>query len=176
MSKPRSLTPLETIYEESGSFNVSISSSQHTYTDETINGLISARSIPSVHIQRQRALENQPKPPIEVRFRDGSIQYIHPSSRKPMIINRRDLLDSSHNNLSSKKISNSNSQRIIQSNFNKKDFQTKPPLVFTIITVEDLRQAGIRSAIYSSSDESDLSSRAITPTENTKTIEDIHKG
>jgi len=167
MSKPRSLTPLETIYEESGSFNVSTSSSQHTYTDETINGLISARSIPSVHIQRQRALENQPKPPIEVRFRDGSIQYIHPSSRKPMIINRRDLLDSSHNNLSSKKLSNSNSQRIIQ---------TKPPLVFTIITVEDLRQAGIRSAIYSSSDESDLSSQAITPTENTKTIEDIHKG
>jgi hypothetical protein len=166
MSKPRSLTPLETIYEESGSFNISTSSSQHTYTDETINGLISARSIPSVNIERKRALENHTKPPIEVRFRDGSIRYIHPSSTKSMITNRRDLLDSSHNNLSSKKISNLNSQKIIQK---------KPPLVFTIITIEDLRQAGVMSAVYSSSDESDVPSRTITPIENIGSIQDIHK-
>jgi len=170
MSKPRSLTPLETIYEESGSFNVSTSSSQHTYKDETINGLISARSIPSVNIERQRALENHTKPPIEVRFRDGSIRYIHPSSTKPMIKNRRNLLDSSHNNLSSKKISNLNSQEIIQKNFRK-----KPPLVLTIITIEDLRQAGVMSTVYSSSDESDVPSRTITPIENNGSIQDIHK-
>jgi len=166
MLTTRTLTSLETIYEESASFVGSTISSPHNYIDETINGLISARTIPSVDIERQRAYENHRKPPIEVQFRDGSKRYIHPSTTTSMIINRRNLLDSSHKNLSSKKI-------VSNINFHRK----KPPLVLTIITAEDLRQAGITSnASSSSSDTSDLSSRTNTPNKSIKSIEDIHQG
>jgi hypothetical protein len=172
MLTTRTLTSLETIYEESASFVGSTISSPHNYIDETINGLISARTIPSVDIERQRAYENHRKPPIEVQFRDGSKRYIHPSTTTSMIINRRNLLDSSSENLSSKKI-------VSNINFHRKNFhRKKPPLVLTIITAEDLRQAGITSnaSSSSSSDTSDLSSRTNTPNKSIKSIEDIHQG
>jgi hypothetical protein len=179
MSKPQPLS-LETIYEESGSFVASTGSMQHKDGGETINGLISSRSIPTVDIQQRRANENHQKPPIEVRFRDGTKRYIHPSTTSTMIINRKNLLDSSHDDLSSKKIFNSNHRQIIHSNFNKNNFQTKPPLVVTIITAEDLRRFGTISALSSSSDGSETStatrSQTISPMEKIKELDDNHQG
>ncbi|CAF1689096.1 unnamed protein product, partial [Adineta ricciae] len=66
MLKTSVTAPLETIYEESGSFVASTGNSQNqVLTNETINGLISARSIPPVNFHRQRACDNVVKPPIE---------------------------------------------------------------------------------------------------------------
>jgi hypothetical protein len=167
--------PLETIYEESGSFIASTVDISQEFNNETINGLISARAIPSVDLQRQRAHENDKKPPIEVRFRDGSKRYIHPSTTTTMITNRRNLLNSSEENLSSKKPFNTNSRQIFPSNLNKNKF----PLVLTIITADDLNQAGITPTISSSPSESDRStsirSQTNSPMEKRKIIEDIHE-
>ena len=85
--KTQTQTPLETIYEESGSFIASTHDIQnqqndHEQTNGIVDGHISSRSITPVHIQRQRENEKLPKPPVEVRFRDGSKRYIH-SSLKP---------------------------------------------------------------------------------------------
>ena len=163
MFKAQPITPLETIYEESGSFATSTTYSHYESKDESISGLISARSIPSVDIERQRANDNEKKPPIEVRFRDGSKRFIHPSTTATMMINRRNLLNSSQDNLLTK-------------NF----FPTKPPLVFTIITAEDLQQAGLTPTISSSASGSDLSirshSQASSPFVGVASIEDIQQG
>lgn len=171
------IAPLETIYEESGSFIASSIDVQNRlnnygFKNETINGLISSRAIPAVDIQRKRTHENQQKPPIEVRFRDGSKRFIQPSKIQPMIINRRSNVDSSHNNLSSNKILNKN--------LIPKHTQSRAPLVITIITVEDLDQAGIAPTISSSSDDSEkaaksrTSSKSITTT-TTNTQRDNHQ-
>jgi hypothetical protein len=156
--KAQTTSPLETIYEESGSFIASTENSQPDYHIETTNGLISARAIPTVNIQRQRAND---RPPIEVRFRDGSKRYIHPSTTATMIINRRNLLNSSGENLSS------NYRSIIRSNFNKRTFQqSKPPLVLTIITEDDMKQAGITPPRSSSTSGSDISTITPSPSIN----------
>src|SRR5690349_17162078 len=145
--KTQLIAPLETIYEESGSFIASNIDIQHKlnnneHKNEIINGLISARSMPSVDIERKRANEShQQKPPIEVQYRDGSKHYIHPSPTATIIKNRRKLLNSSYDNISSKKSSHSKYRQIFRSNINKKNLQTKPPLVITIITNDDLNQA-----------------------------------
>ncbi|CAF3577492.1 unnamed protein product [Rotaria sordida] len=185
--KNQPIAPLETIYEESGSFiasNVDIGRqlNNHPCINETFGGLISARSIPTVDIQRQRTLENQQKPPIEVRFRDGSKRFIHPASTKTtaMIMNRRKILDSSQNNLSSNNISNSNYQQIFNTNFHRKHHQSKAPLVITIITADDLNQAGITPTISSSSDDSERSTIAHSMSKSSidtvLTVQDIRRG
>ena len=120
--KGQTASPLETIYEESGSFLASFDHNQTINKEETINGLISARTIPSVAIQRQRANEQESKPPIEVRFRDGSKRYIHPSTTATMIINRRNLLDSSNENLSSTQIAIPYYRKIFSPQLNKRNF------------------------------------------------------
>jgi hypothetical protein len=175
--KAQAISPLETIYEESSSFIASTDNSQEDYRDETINGLISARAIPTVNIRRQRTNEYEQKPPIEVRFRDGSKRYIHPSTTTTMIINRRNLLNSSdnNNNLSS------NYQQLSRSNFNKRTFQTKPPLVLTIITADDLKQAGITPSRSSSASGSDISPITPSPSINSPllsfdSLENSHDG
>ena len=147
--------PLATIYEESGSFIASIvTNEEDSYEQKTDNGLISARSIPSVDRQRQRTYTYRRKPPIEVRFRDGSKRYIHPSTTAKMLINRRNLLDSSEGHFSPKK---------------HVRFQDRPswqlrarPRVLTIITADDLRQAGI-TPTSSSSASSTADPSSITP-------------
>ncbi|CAM4826308.1 unnamed protein product [Rotaria magnacalcarata] len=153
--------PLETIYEESGSFTAPTIDFEHQLynhasKNEAINCLISSHSTPPIDIQRQRITGNQAKPPIEVRYRDGSKRFIHPSTALPMIINRKQCLDFSPDNLLLNKISNSNYQQIQSTNFPKKHLQTKAPLVITIITAEDLNQAGITPTISSSSDDSEI--------------------
>ena len=156
--KAQTTSPLETIYEESGSFIASTENSQPDYRVENTNGLISARVIPTVNIQRQRAND---KPPIEVRFRDGSKRYIHPSTTATMIINRRNLLNSSGEN------SSTNYRSFFRSNFNKRTFQqSKPPLVLTIITEDDMKQAGITPSISSSASGSDISTITPSPSIN----------
>ncbi|CAF3301074.1 unnamed protein product [Rotaria socialis] len=163
--------PLETIYEESGSFVASNTDFEHKLynhasKNETINCLISSRSTPSIDIQRQRINGNQAKPPIEVRYRDGSKRFIHSSAAFPMIINRKQLLDSSPDNLSLNKISNSNYHQIRSTNFPKKHLQSKAPLVITIITADDLNQAGITPTISSSSDDSEILTLAHSPSKS----------
>ena len=158
--KTQLVAPLETIYEESGSFISSPadiqhqpSNGQHTYdTNETINGLISARSIPSVDVHRQRATEHQQKPPIEVRYLDGSTHYIHPSTTVTMMRNRRKSFRPSSHNLSS----NKKYREIFNENLNEKKTQSRLPLNLTIITVNDLIQAGISPTVRSSPDESEM--------------------
>lgn len=188
--KAQAIPPLETIYEESGSFISSSADTEHRvnrdgHINETIRGLISARSIPSVNFQRQRINEHQLKPPIEVRFRDGSKRYIHQSSSSKataatMIMNRRKILDSSQNNLSSTIQANSNYKQIFSNKIPRRTFQTKVPLVITIITAEDLNQAGITPTISSSSDDSEIQALASTQSkpliDHMKIMKDIHQG
>ncbi|CAF3282538.1 unnamed protein product [Rotaria sp. Silwood2] len=180
--KTQPIAPLETIYEESGSFIASTADierqlNNHLHINETFNGLISARSIPTVDIQRQRIHENQKKPPIEVRFRDGSKRFIPPSSKKStaMIMNRRKILNSSHDNLSSNKKHHINSQQIFHTKH-----QTRAPLVITIITAEDLHQAGMTPTISSSSDDSERSTVAHSLSKSSidtvLTVQDIRQG
>lgn len=144
-------TPLATIYEESGSFIASfINNQDNSNENKTDCGLISARSIPSVDRQRQRTYTTRRKPPIEVRFRDGSKRYIHPSTTAKMILNRRNLLDSSQSNFPPRKYVR---------------FQDRPnsqlkarTRILTIITADDLRQAGITPPSSSSGSSADRSS------------------
>jgi hypothetical protein len=164
--KTQPVAPLETIYEESGSFittpiQIQYQASNYNH-NETINGLISARSIPSVDVERQRAIEHQQKPPIEVRYRDGSTHYIHSSKTGTMTRNRRKPFGPSSKNLSLNKkyrqIFNSNEQNT-QS--------TRLPSSLTIITVNDLTQAGVSPSILSSPDESVIS----TSTKSSSSLE-----
>lgn len=150
MSRTPCVPPLETIYEESGSFAASTSSSQYKSIDETL----SAHSISTITTQQQqRVHDNHQKPPIEVRFRDGSRRYIPPlnsaSRRKD-----KNFFNTSYDTSS------------IKTNSTRRSFQRKPPLVVTIITAEDLQQAGIISNVSSSSDTSNISSRTSTPMES----------
>jgi hypothetical protein len=160
--KTHTVPPLETIYEESGSFisatgNFQQRSRRHRSMNvpvrQTINGLISARSIPTVDIQRQRIIhECQSKPPIEVRYRDGSKRYIHPSNTT-IETSRRGSINSSHDDLSA----NSSCQHTVHSNTNDKSSTANTPLVFTVITAHDLDRAGITPIISSSPEESEKS-------------------
>lgn len=167
---------LETIYEETGSSlsssNVDTNHQSSTRqqlspfnrANYTTHGLISARSIPSVDVHRRRqrhrpaALEYQEKPPIEVRFRDGSTRLIHPaaattsaaskSRRKQSYSSRYDFLSTSKMNNKYRQIFNTLSKK-------KKHLPKKPELLLTVITAADLYQAGVTPPLTSSPDESE---------------------
>ena len=136
---------LETIYEESTSRTPSLSNSRCDLDEERLSGLISSRSISSVSFERQRLYEHKKnRLPIEVQFRNGSKQFIHPTTTP------------------------------------SKFRRTKRPLVLTIITADDLRQAGITPGLSSSTSGSDLSirslSQASSPFVRIKSLEDIQEG
>ncbi|CAF1046761.1 unnamed protein product [Adineta ricciae] len=144
MLKTSVTAPLETIYEESGSFVASTGNSQNqVLTNETINGLISARSIPPVNFHRQRACDNVVKPPIEVRFRDGSKRFIQPSAACAMMMGRKEFIDSSDADLSLNAMPNFKYQHLFNINpTNQQCIRRQPPIVITIITANDMKQAG----------------------------------
>ena len=155
---------LETIFEESGSgnslsnidihyqFNHHQNSSTYKNKNQTVHGLISARSIPSVHEHRRtQSNDNQRKLPIEVRFRDGTKRFIHPA----LTINtnnRRKSLHSSHQDSS---LSKTQQILINTTEIQKKHSLQKPSVLLTIITADELSQAGITPTSTSSSDQSD---------------------
>jgi len=182
---------LETIYEESGSSLSSSIDDAHqqshnrqkssTYsTNQTTHGLISARSIPSVDVHRRKETnEYQQKLPIEVRYRDGTKRYIHPSSTTaPMVINRRKYSHSSHHDSSlSTKINTKYRQIFNTTPKRKRKLSKKPAIVLTIITAEDLSQAGITPPSTSSPDESDTLTLTKSPSNSSldtmTTVKDI---
>ena len=160
---PPSSLYLETIYEESGgSFSSSATGGQNDHeqllrydTSQISHGLISARSIPTVHEYRERkATECQQKPPVEVRYRDGTKRYIHPTlTTAPMSRNQRKYSYSSPHD--APKI-NAKSRQI----FNISPKKTKallgnPSISLTIITAEDLSYAGVTPSSTSSFEEFD---------------------
>lgn len=178
--KSRRIPPLETIYEESGSYASSILPRQQVlnspYHSQAINGLISARSIATVDIHRQRVHPSTKKPPIEVRFRDGSKRFIQSSSL--VLNNGRSLFHSSplpqQHQLSSEK-------PIVQSNGHPSPAHPlKTPLVFTIITADDLERAGATPSICSSPDEFDRSyltqSFSVSSVETMRSLKDTSHG
>ncbi|CAF1149198.1 unnamed protein product [Adineta steineri] len=182
---------LETIYEESGSsltssvVDIHHQSRNHQKlsiynSNQTTHGLISARSIPSVDVhRRRRTSEYQQKPPIEVRYRDGSKRYIQPLlPTTPMIMNRRKYSHSSRHD-SSSSIKNNIKYRQI---FNitpkkKKKLPEQSKIILTIITAEDLSQAGITPPSTSSPDESETltltKSQSNSSLDTLKTVKDI---
>ncbi|CAF2739643.1 unnamed protein product [Rotaria sp. Silwood2] len=160
---------LETIYEESGdSLSSSIVNIQIQYdnreqpsinwSNQTSHGLISARSIPTVDVHRQRQeTECQKKLPIEVRYLDGTKRYIHPSlTPTSTIIKRRKYSRSCRHDSSPPIKINTKSRQILNvAPKKKKKLPKKPEIMLTIITAEDLSQAGITPPSTSSFDESD---------------------
>ena len=181
---------LETIYEETGS---SPSSSMNDIyyrrgkqflpnTNQTIYGLISARSIPSVDVHRRRRIfEQQEKPPIEVRNRDGTKRFIHSNlPSNSMIMNRRKYPyssrhDSSFNTSAAitttgrlspkyRQIWNTTPKR-------KKKSGKKSEILLTIITAEHLTQAGITPPSTTSPDESETV--PLPKSTTNKTVQDI---
>ena len=175
--KSRRIPPLETIYEESGSYASSILARQQVlnspYHSQTINGLISARSIATVDVHRQRVHPSTTKPPIEVRFRDGSKRFIQSSSL--VLHNGRSLFHSSpQHRLSPEK-------PIVQANGHPSPAHPlKTPLVFTIITADDLERAGATPSICSSPDDFDRSylsqSFSASSVETMRNLKDISEG
>jgi hypothetical protein len=188
---------LETIYEESGSsLSSSIVDAQHPSNNrqnlstnsmnQTIHGLISARSIPSVDVHRRsQANEHQQKLPIEVRYRDGTKRYIHPSltTITPMVVHRRKYPHSSRHEPSSSttttttKINTKYRQIFNTTPKKKKKLPKKSDIILTIITAEDLSQAGITPPSTSSPDESDTlaltKSQSNSSLDTIKTVKDI---
>ena len=185
---------LETIYEESGgSLASSVVDIHHpsrnrekssTYsTDRNIHGLISARSIPSVDVhRRRRTTEYQQKPPIEVRYRDGTKRFIHSSLMStPMTMNRRKYSHSSrHDSSSSTKLNTKYRQIFNTTPKKRKIFLKQPEITLTIITAEELSQAGITPPSTSSPDESDTlaitKSTSNSSLDTLKTVKDTHEG
>lgn len=179
---------LETIYEETGSSPSSSMNDIHhrrgkqflPYTNQTIYGLISARSIPSVDVHRRRRIfEQQEKPPIEVRNRDGTKRFIHSNlPSNSMIVNRRKYPhssrhDSSLNTSTAAAASLSPKYRQIWNTTTKKKKKSdkKPDILLTIITAEDLTQAGITPPSTTSPDESETVSLPKSTTN--KTVQEI---
>ena len=187
---------LETIYEETGS---SPSSSMmdihhHRYyhrgrqtipgTNQTIHGLISARSIPSVDVHRRpRIVDRQEKPPIEVRNRDGTKRFIHSNlSTTSMNMNRRKYSHSSRHDLSFLTSSSTTATAKARQLWNitpkkKKKSSKKPEIRLTIITADELREAGITPPSTTSPDESEAVSLPKSPSNSSlppnKTVQDI---
>jgi hypothetical protein len=181
---------LETIYEESGSSLTSSMVDIHHQSrnhhiiapyssTQSTRGLISARSIPSVDVhRRKRVNENQQKPPIEVRYRDGSKRYIQPSlTTAPMIVNRRKYGHSSRHDSSSTRSNSKYRQMFNLTPKKKKKLPEKSKIILTIITAEDLSQAGITPSSISSPDESDAlalaKSLSNSSLDTLKTVTDI---
>ncbi|CAF3763366.1 unnamed protein product [Rotaria sordida] len=184
---------LETIYEESGdSHSSSIVNIQRQFdnreqssscwSNQTFHGLISARSIPTVDVHRRRQENDcQHKPPIEVRYLDGTKCYIHPSlttTTASTIIKRRKYSRSSRHDSSSPIKINTKSRQIFNiTPKKKKKLPKKPEIMLTIITVEDLSQAGITPPSTSSLDESDTlaltKSHSNSSVDTLKAVKDI---
>lgn len=182
---------LETIYEESGgSLSSSINEMQYKidnrdqssiyWSNQTFHGLISARSIPTVDVhRRQKAYGCQPKPPIEVRFRDGTKRFIQPSlTTTSTMLKRRKNSRSSNQDSSSRIKINSKSRQISNTPPKKKQQLPKnPEIVLTIITAEELTQSGITPPSTSSIDESDtlaiVKSQSNSSIDTIKTVTDV---
>ncbi|CAF0788914.1 unnamed protein product [Rotaria sp. Silwood1] len=176
---------LETIYEESGdSLSSSVVNIQHKldnreqssiyWSNQTSHGLISARSIPTVDVQRRRQEnECQQKPPIEVRYLDGTKRYIHPLlTTTSTIIKRRKYSRSSRHDSSSPIKINTKSRQIFNiTPKKKKKLPKKPEIMLTIITAEDLSQAGITPPSTSSLDESDT--LALTKSQSNSSVDTL---
>ena len=183
--KTPSTAPLETIYEESGSFVASTADmyhqpNNHQQLDTTITGLISARSVPPVTVQRQSGHKNQRKPPIEVRYRDGSKRFIKPVLTTTMTRNRQHSLDCSYDILPSNQLPRTKYQQLINFNSNKRKRQSKPPLVITIITAEDLHEANVSPSLSSSPTETSASTpsqpRSNASSEKLRTGKETRRG
>lgn len=187
---------LETIYEETGSSPstsaIDIHHRHHYHhhhhhrgqqiipgTNQTMHGLISARSIPSVDVhRRRRIIDQQEKPPIEVRNRDGTKCFIH--SELPatsMNMNRRKYSHSSRhdssNHTSSITMKNAPKYRQIWNTApkKKKKSNSKPEIRLTIITADELSEAGITPPSTTSPDESETISLPKSP--SNKTVQEI---
>ena len=172
---------LETIYEESdGAFSSSAidvnysslifrAASPSNQVNYSTQGLISARSLPSVDEHRQRwkpttldGTENPSKPPIEVRFRDGSKHYIHssvnnttPTTTAALKSRRKYSISSRHETNSNPKLANKHRSTISSLPKKKKILPKKSEIILTIITAADLRQAGVTPPLTSSPDDSE---------------------
>lgn len=185
---------LETIYEESGSSLTSSMADLHHHARHhpksfasnaahLTHGLISARSIPSVDVHRRRRTseqsspsqqQQQHKPPIEVRFRDGTKRYIQPlHTAAPLIINRRKYSPSSRHEPSSttKGIIKHRQMFNMTPKKKKKQLAQKSKIILTIITAEDLSQADITPPSTSSPDETDT--LALTKTHSNSSLDTL---
>lgn len=179
---------LETIYEESdggissSAVEISQRSSIRQQTPPPANqrnyraqGLISARTIPSVDFQKKTRLPQRvapielnktiKKPPIEVHFRDGTKRLIHPAITEKSIDDRR------KSSVSSKIPLSINSKSMINPSSKKNE------ILLTIITTADLRQAGISPTSTTSSDVSETmnltKSNSNTSLDTLKTMNDV---
>lgn len=165
---------LETIYEESDhSFSSSVvnihphpsSIRQKFSSSHPTDGLVSARSIPSVDNHRRRRYRRiiaDAKPPIEVRFRDGSKRYIHPSASS----------NSTNNSINRSGIQTKKKYRQVLSSMPSATKTKKSEIVLTIITAADLHQAGISPSFTSSPDESETVT--ITKSHSNSSLDTLH--
>ena len=150
--------PLETIYEESGSFSASNVDTQRrlfsqpvlSNVKQTVSGLISARSVPTVDAQRQRAQAHPARPPIEVRFRDGSKRLIYSSTTKT----RSKLHYTGRDDAPAKHVLNGKHRPGFTTASTGKPLPSKPTFMLTIITAADLDRARITPTMSSSSSSS----------------------
>ena len=151
--------PLETIYEESGSFIASTADAQRrlfsqpllSNVKQTVTGLISARSVPTVDAQRQRAQAHPARPPIEVRFRDGSKRLIYSSTTKT----RSKPHHTGRDDPTAKYVLNGKHRPgLFTAPSNGKPLPSKPTFMLTIITAADLDRARITPTMSSSSSSS----------------------
>lgn len=183
---PPAAIHLETIYEESdysfSSSTVNIhpksrSIRQKFSPSQRTDGLISARSIPSVDLhhhrrRRYRRITTDPKPPIEVRFRDGSTRFIQPTSTNSPI-NRSGIQTKKKYSHSNNSKFNEKYRQVFSSLPNSTNITTKKSsIVLTIITEDDFRQAGISPPLTSSPDESETVT--ISKSHSNSSIDTLH--
>ena len=193
---------LDTIYEESASSLTSSSSPSaadarqpfssrplppstfpFSSNHSAVHGLISARSIPSVDAFRlQQTNDSHERPPIEVRFRDGSTRYIHPATN-PRLTNslRKNAPIIPYDAPTSLKMTNKH--RPTFNSMPKKKMlllAKKPTTVLTIITAQDLMQAGITPPMTTSPEESEsltiTRSRSNSSVDTMKSAKDADEG
>ena len=185
---PPAAIHLETIYEESdysfSSSTVNIhpksrSIRQKFSPSHRNDGLISARSIPSVDLphhrrRRHRRITADPKPPIEVRFRDGSKRFIQPTSTSTNSpINRSGIQTKKKYSHSNNSKLNGKYRQVFSSLPNSTNITTKKSsVVLTIITEDDFRQAGISPPLTSSPDESETVT--ISKSHSNSSIDTLH--
>jgi hypothetical protein len=195
---------LETIYEESGgSFASSVIDGSHQKSahqavsspldssNYATHGLISARSIPSVDVHRRqrhrRHDEHQNKPPIEVRFRDGSKRYIPPATiASPNAIlkhARKNRLSSRYDLTSIARMPNKYRPLLNTLPKHKSHPVQNNDVLLTIITTEQMQSAGVSPSLISSPDESETvtlhDSSSISSTVDTCTANSLkhsHRG
>ena len=179
--------PLETIYEESGSFIASTSDAQRRLSSQassssvkqTVSGLISARSVLSVDAQRQRAQAHPTRPPIEVRFRDGSKRLIYSTAKaSPTTKTRSTLHFKGRDDAPAKPVLNGKHRPGMTAPSNGKPLPSKPTSMLTIITAADLDRARITPTTSSSSSPDECESSLVSNSSmgTLKTIQEISDG